>query len=109
MTTEKTIKKQILVRLSELGVFAWNNPVGLATPLKAQRPIQFGLPGTADILGIMPDGRGIGVETKSRTGRQRNTQKKWQRRWERNKGLYIIARSVEQLEQALQSAGYQTE
>lgn len=64
--------------------------------------IRFGLPGMADISGIMrPSGRRIEIECKTKTGRQSKEQQAWQRMIEWAGGLYLIARSIEDVRLAL--------
>lgn len=59
-----------------------------------QRFIRFGLPGMADIGGIL-GGRAVEVEVKAAFGRQTEDQKNWQRAVERAGGIYILGRSLE--------------
>ena len=64
--------------------------------------IRFGVPGQADISGILaPHGQRIEIEAKTKTGRQRPEQKKWQAMIERFGGLYILARSVDDVRAGL--------
>lgn len=66
--------------------------------------IRFGLPGMADIGGII-EGRAIEIECKTEIGRQTKEQKNWQEAVERAGGLYVLARSreeaIEQLKRGL--------
>ena len=59
------------------------------------RVVRFGVPGQADLTGILQNGRRIEIEVKSATGRQSIEQKQYQAMIERFGGLYILARSVE--------------
>lgn len=120
-TPEGKIKNQILISLGENpnGLY-YNNPTGLGIPYSFVKkmcphchcrvehgsPIQYGLVGSADIMGvsavtITPDmvGKVIGVatavEVKTATGRQHDQQKRFQAAWERCGGKYILARSPE--------------
>ena len=70
------------------------------------RVVRFGVPGQADLTGILPDGRRLEVEVKSATGRQSAAQRDFQNLIERFGGLYVLARSVEDVRQAPASAGY---
>lgn len=78
----------------------WRNNTGaLAT---ADRFVRFGLEGSADFLGILgPRGLFFAIECKSSSGRQTEQQKAFQAMVERFGGLYILARSVEDIETAL--------
>lgn len=51
-------------------------------------------PGTPDLLGVW-NGRALAIEVKSLKGRQREEQVAFQRAWECKGGLYILARSVD--------------
>lgn len=116
MTSEKRILNEALIAVSALpGVLAWRNNSGQAwqgqrvmvgtgqhliirpgmVVLQDARPITFGLPGSADILGVI-EARAFGVETKTVTGRQSDQQKKFQAAFERAGGLYGVARSPEE-------------
>ena len=64
--------------------------------------VRFGVPGQADIAGIrLPHGQFIQIEVKSPSGRQTEGQRKWQRMIEKHGGLYILARSTEDVREAL--------
>jgi hypothetical protein len=56
--------------------------------------------GVSDILGVMPDGTGrmLAVEVKTPKGRQSPDQILFQKRLERLGGVYILARSVADVE-----------
>jgi hypothetical protein len=49
----------------------------------------------------LPHGQFVQIEVKSATGRQTEAQRKWQRMVEKFGGLYVLARSVEDVAQAL--------
>lgn len=68
--------------------------------LAEARPINFGLPGAGDIVGVSR-GRPLQVETKTLTGPQREAQKLFERQWVRCGGLYILARSANDATKAL--------
>lgn len=69
-----------------------------------RRAVRFGLPGAADLSGILPDGRRLEIEVKSPKGRQTKEQAAYQRMIERFGGLYVLARSLSDVEVALQEA-----
>lgn len=69
--SEKIVKKQILEYLERLGIKAWNNPRGMGQ-LKHGGFIRYGgLDGASDILGYMPDGRILAIETKASDGKNK--------------------------------------
>ena len=63
--------------------------------------MRFGLKGSPDIIGILSSGRFLGVECKSPKGRQTPDQVDFQRRCEAQYGLYVLTKSVADLEKAL--------
>lgn len=81
----------------------WRANVGASTfqgPYGNQR-VTFGVPGQADLSGILlVDGVGVRleVEVKSAIGRQSDVQKNFQSMIEKFGGLYILARSVEDVQ-----------
>ena len=91
------LKTAILVELSRRGLFVWNNPCGVATPLGSTRPVRYGLPGAPDILGVLPGGRMLAVEVKVERDRVREEQRLWHRRAVELGALVIVARSLEDL------------
>lgn len=68
-----------------------------------QRTYQTGRPGAADDIWVF---RGIafGIEYKAGTDRQSERQAKFQQIWERAGGVYILARSPEQLTDDIRTA-----
>ena len=85
------------------GYFAWRNNTG-AVQIAPGRFVRFGKPGSPDIIGIIKEcngnGRFFGIECKSSTGRQSAEQKKFEKNCVRNGGLYVLARSVDDLKEA---------
>ena len=70
-----------------------------------RRFIRFGVPGQADLTGILPGGRRLEIEVKSPTGRQTPDQQAFQTMLERFGGLYVLARSVNDVRRAINAAG----
>jgi len=96
---EAVLQRLVLARLNELpGVRVWRFNVGAARDPRSGRVYKFGVPGQADLGGLMLLPSGIGqrleVELKKRDGRQDADQKIWQAEIERYGGLYILARSL---------------
>ena len=73
------------------------------------RFVRAGVAGQADLTGILPDGRRLEIEVKSDRGRQTEDQRNFQRMIERFGGVYVLARSVEDVACALKLAGYDEE
>jgi hypothetical protein len=69
-------------------------------------PVKFGTPGQGDVSGlVLPSGRRLEIETKFARGQQSDDQKSFQRMIERFGGLYVLARSLEDVDRALAALG----
>lgn len=67
--SEANILNDCMIALSREGCLVWRNNTGVL-PDKNGRPIKFGLcKGSADLIGICPDGVFLAVECKNATGR----------------------------------------
>ena len=70
------------------------------------RLVRFGVPGTADICGLLaPTGRLVMIEVKTQTGKQREAQLTMQRVVTAFGGLYVVARSLADVDRALAAVG----
>lgn len=88
---------QCLEYLKMLGIFCWRNNVGCAKI--GNRFMRFGLKGSSDILGIMPDGRFLAVECKrEKGGKLSEEQSAFLDAIRSRGGLAICANSVHELE-----------
>ena len=99
---EKVTQAVILAYLKSRGdMMAWRNNTGSYSP----RPgafVRYGDVGSADILAVQaPMGRLVGVEVKSTRGRLRPAQERWGAQLERVGGQYIVARTLDDVKQAL--------
>lgn len=102
---EKFIQNEILRAFGTCpNMRLWRANCGAATYM-GQR-VTFGVPGQADLSGILPDGRRLEIEVKSAVGRQRPEQVNYQKMIEQFGGVYILARSVEDVFAALHAKGY---
>lgn len=72
----------------------WRQNTGAAR-LPSGRIVRFGIPGAADISGILRGGRRLEIECKSRDGRLSALQERFCRVIQHHGGLYILARSVD--------------
>ena len=98
--SEKQLQNAILRRFATRpDLRLWRANAGVAR--YRDRVVKFGVPGQADITGITADGRRIEIEIKTATGRQSDQQKNYQAMIERFGGLYILARSVDDVEDKL--------
>lgn len=122
--SEKAILNAALVAITaEPDVMAWRNNTGMAWQgtklnvapgrpvvmrqgmviLADARPIIFGLPGSGDILGVKA-GRAFALEGKTLTGKQRETQRRFEIAFARAGGLYGLFRSEDEALALLRSA-----
>jgi len=81
------------------GIRLWRNNTG-ATRI-GDRVISYGLKGSADISGIRDGGQRIEIECKSATGKQSPEQIAFGAMITKLGGLYVLARSVDDVEKAL--------
>ena len=97
---EGVVVSQCLEWLARHRIFCWRNNTGSYRTTEG-RFIRYGHVGSADILGILPDGRFLAIECKTATGKQSKPQQVFQRMIETNGGIYIMARSASDLERAV--------
>ncbi len=96
----------------ELRIWRQNTGVGWFANGKAARqkdvgayPVRFGVPGQGDISGVcLPSGRRIEIECKTEKGRQSDEQIAFEAMITRFGGLYILARSVGDVDAAFLAA-----
>jgi hypothetical protein len=83
----------------------WRQNVGSA--IIKGRYVDFGPPkGCADFVGLIaPQGRFLAIECKSATGGQREAQKKFQKMIESLGGLYLMPRTLADVDEALAKEG----
>jgi hypothetical protein len=91
--------------LERRGFFAWNNPSG-AVRIAPERWVHFGKKGSADILGCLPDGRFLAVETKAPHGRLSPEQSAFLEKIQGMGGIAVVARGWKELDTALRREGY---
>ena len=101
MTEEGAVVKVCLEYLNIYGAYVWRNNTGCLKD-KTERPVFFGKPGSSDILGVLPGGRFIAVECKSKKGKLSENQKDFLAEIERLGGLAIVARSVDDVIKAVE-------
>ncbi len=95
---EKYILKACLDYLQKAcKLYVWRNNVGaMAIGDRFQR---FGMPGSADIIGLLPDGRFLAVECKQPGKKQNPAQVKFQKNIEANDGVYLLIHSLDELKE----------
>lgn len=83
-----------------------NTGAGMVGPRGNQRLVRFGVPGTADICGLIaPTGRLLMIECKSAIGKQRKAQEVMQRVVTAFGGLYVVARTLADVDRAFAAIG----
>lgn len=80
------------------GCFVQRNNTGAYKPEGTNRFIRFGKMGSPDITGLTANGRWIGVECKVGYNKLSPHQEAYKARIEEKKGIYIVARSLDDLE-----------
>lgn len=97
---ESLVLQACLGWLYHKGCFTWRNNSGVLRD-KKNNPIRFGLNGSADIIGMTPNGRFLAVECKSERGQLSEPQERFRDRVLASGGIYIVARSTDDLEREL--------
>lgn len=101
--SEAYVVRKCLQYLIIRGIFAWRQNTGAAKI--GGRYVRFGIKGQPDILGIMPDGRFLGIECKRPSGGKQSESQKWfQSQILANNGVYLLVRSVAGLQKGLAQA-----
>ncbi|OCC14769.1 hypothetical protein DBT_1829 [Dissulfuribacter thermophilus] len=90
--SEKVITRQIMAWVSWNGFFVWKQWQG---PMSR--------PGVSDILGVLPGGRFLAIEVKTRRGRLTRRQEAFLSAVNRQGGLGFVARSLEDVVGTLES------
>ena len=103
MTSEAVIQQNIRLALGQRDdIMMFRINVGKFRPLEGgARVIQSAPEGTPDLLGVISPGRAFAIEVKTEKGRQRTAQVAWQNAWEKRGGIYILARSIEDVYRGL--------
>ncbi len=102
--SEALLQQQIRLTLGQRDdVMLFRINVGKFRPLDGhqQRVIQSAPEGTPDLLGVMTPGRAIAIEVKAPKGRQRDAQVAFQKAWEARGGIYVLAKSIEDVYRGL--------
>ena len=104
---EKTIENLILCYLRDLGLEPWKNETVGRYNVKFKKFIpltgEFKGVGSPDILAVLPGGRLLAIEVKSKGGKPTHHQTTFLDRINRFGGLALIARSVRDVSLALEN------
>jgi hypothetical protein len=82
----------------------WRANAGAAIDPRTGRLIRFGVPGQADLSGILAGGQRLEIEVKGPHGRQRPEQRNFGAMIARFGGLYVLAHSLEDALSAIEEA-----
>ena len=97
---ERDTLRACMMYLAGTGVLCWrSNNTGIYSEKRGCH-IFHGTKGVPDLIGVLPGGKFLGVECKSDKGRQSDSQKEMQQRIEAAGGLYILARTIDDLQKA---------
>jgi hypothetical protein len=108
LTPEGKIKSDILSYLEKQGIYCWNNPTG-AVQVRPNQWYRFGKVGSSDIIGILPDGKFLAVEVKTRQGRLSPAQREFLKGITERGGLAVCVCSVGELHRELVKVGAVTD
>lgn len=100
--THGDLVRDILIDVSPLGL-AWGNNTGVLRDA-TNRPVRYGLSGSSDIIAIIK-GRFVGIEAKVGKDRQRGNQANFATAVRKAGGIYILARSVDDVRNTLKLEG----
>lgn len=101
---ESGVVASCLGLLEIIGIQAWRNNTGALKDNKG-RLVRYGKKGSADIIGILPDGRFLSVECKRPGGKIRPEQIGFRDMIKHNHGVACIVHSCDELMQELKKEG----
>lgn len=106
--SEKAVQAAILRYLQICPYVAWsyrqNSGKFKVQDKHGTRWVEAGFTGCPDIMGMLKDGRFLGVECKSSSGRASQEQKNFGELVQQHGGVFIIARSVDDVVEGLRKA-----
>jgi hypothetical protein len=92
---ESEVLKSVRLYLNDHGALGLRIQPVLVKPPHGGRPFWTAQPGISDLL-VVHKGRAIAIETKG-AGRQQENQRAFQAAWEKHGGVYVLARSTDDL------------
>lgn len=109
-TEEQVVQRDILHYLVMMGFYVWRaQSGGVFNPRTGGFRLNRGvgrINGVADILGILPSGRFLAIEVKSKKGQLRPCQEEFLENIRKRSGLAFVARSVEDVQRELKADGW---
>lgn len=101
---ERDIQEAILRAVGALPYArVWRVNVGVFRHLHSDQVIRVGLPGMADLSGILACGRRLEIEVKSARGRLSEPQRRWRDMILAMRGEWLLGRSEAQVIEALEA------
>lgn len=100
--THCELVNEILLTVSPLGM-AWSNNTGVLRDAN-NRPVRYGLNGSSDVIAIIR-GRFVGIEAKVGRDKQRPNQARFAEAVRKAGGVYILARSIDDVRNTLTLEG----
>jgi hypothetical protein len=104
-TPEGRVLAGCLRYLKIRGIYHWRNSVG-SVQIRPGQWYRFGKVGSSDILGVLPDGKILAVETKAKRGQLSPEQRQFLADIKALGGLAVVVKSWKDIDQALREAGY---
>lgn len=101
--THGDLVNEVVLALSEAGALAYKNNTGVLRD-RDGRPVRYGCVGSPDVVACVA-GRFVGVECKVGRDRQRIEQRAFADATARAQGIYVLARSVDDVRDALRLEG----
>ncbi len=109
---ESALVRGVLEYLELRGIFAWRNNSGSILQRRGPKTYRIKLApeGAPDIIGVLGDGRFLGIECKKiggRTDKDRElAQQAFQNRLRENRAVVFVARTLDDVQDGLAQAGY---
>jgi hypothetical protein len=104
-TPENKVKTDVMRYLKLRHIYCWSNPSG-AVRIRPGKFMSFGKKGSAEIIGLLPGGKFLIIETKAPDGRLSPEQREFLEAVKQQGGMAIVARSCRDIEAALMEEGY---
>ena len=102
--TEQSLVRQIMAYLSYVpNLRVWRSNTGAAW--HGDRIVRYGMPGSADISGIVRGGRRLEIEVKSQKGKLSKRQDEFGQMIKKMGGVYLVARSLDDVIRFVEDGG----
>lgn len=99
------LRNEIILVVGSSGLArVWPYEVGLFRSYQTHEPLHIGQSGVSDIVGILLNGKFLGIEVKTGVGKLRQTQKNFKQMILKFNGVFIEGRSSDQVMQEIRSS-----